>query len=524
MFLLSNEYNVVNLYAVDECDPPIECIPSIVDNSESYPCLDEAGADCCLSELGSDSSSDSEGWVTVKTLESEHNCGTAYDNSTVDFNTIAHYFKGKLQDNPKYKCRRAKRMILETLDGSFADEYNKLDAYAIELRESNPGSDVVINISKNALENGKRRFLRIWHILKAKAKGQLLVAVGQDAQNHFYPLAWAVDDKETKHSSNWFLQLLQGSLNLKEGEGITFMSDMQKGLIEAIKIVLPQAHHRFCARHIEANCKPGELNKDAAESLLKYPPHSWCRAYLDTVCKNQSIDNNLTESFNSWILEARTKPIIKMLEDIRLKVMNMMIKHEVEASTWSNEFSPKSLELYNKFMEIAQVCKVNSNGEGGYEVSEGSNKHCVNLSIKKCTCRAWDLTGIPCPHAIRAILHNMGDHLTEMHWWYSKEAFLLTYRHKLQPVRGEKFWKIDPSKAMEPPELVNQVWPMVISEVKTRLQLTQQVNLPARRRSINFTDDHTGVSEPTDLPNSPAGLMWKGKAATTSNQLEKQRQ
>ncbi|XP_075111725.1 uncharacterized protein LOC142181933 [Nicotiana tabacum] len=165
-------------------------------------------------------SKDGNAGVTVKTLESKHNCGTAYDNSIVDFNTIAYYFKGKLQDNPKYKvremvldlkrifelnvshgkCKRAKRLILETLDGSFADEYNKLDAYAIELRESNSGSDVVINISKNALENEIRRFLRMYvrfkamkmgfklglrpfivvdgTFLKGKAKGQLLVVVG----------------------------------------------------------------------------------------------------------------------------------------------------------------------------------------------------------------------------------------------------------------------------------------------------------------------------------------------------------
>ncbi|XP_019225351.1 PREDICTED: uncharacterized protein LOC109206933 [Nicotiana attenuata] len=419
--LLSNEYNVVNLCDVDESYPLIECIPNIVDYSESFQILDEAGTD----------------WVTIKTLESEHKGGTAYDNSTVDFNTIAHYFKGKLQDNPKYKCKRAKIMILETSDGSFADQYNKLDAYAIELRESNPGSDVVINISKNALENGKRRFLRMYvcfkamkmwfklglrpfigvdgTFLKGKAKGQLLVAVGQDAQSYFYPLAWAVVDKETKQSWNWFLQFLQGSLDLKEGEGITFMSDMQKYLLLFFFILLSTDSVQYLLLFFSFYCqlilskdfkdqlrKLGELNKDAAESLLKYPPQSWCRAYLDTVCKNQSVDNNLTESFNSWILEARQKPIIKMLEDIRLKVMNMMTKHEAEASTWSNEYSPKSLELYNEFMEIAQVCKVNSNGEGGYEVSEGADKHCVNLSIKKCTCRAWDLTGIPCPHAIRA--------------------------------------------------------------------------------------------------------------------------
>ncbi|KAM3250711.1 hypothetical protein P3L10_004781 [Capsicum annuum] len=29
--------------------------------------------------------------------------------------------------------------------------------------------------------------------------------------------------------------------------------------------------------------------------------------------------------------------------------------------------------------------------------------------------------------------------------------------HKIQPVRGEKFWKIDPSHAMEPPEIVKMI-------------------------------------------------------------------
>ncbi|XP_070034423.1 uncharacterized protein [Nicotiana tomentosiformis] len=193
--------------------------------------------------------------VTVKTLESEHICGTAYDNSNVDFNTIAHYFKRKLQDNLKYKvremvldlkrifelnmshgkCKRTKRMILETLDGSFTDEYNKLDAYTIELRESNPGSDVMINISNNALENGKRRILRMYVCFKAMKMGfklGLRSFIGVDGTflkgKANGQIASCFVDKETKHSWNWFLQLLQGSLDLKEGEGITFMSKMQK--------------------------------------------------------------------------------------------------------------------------------------------------------------------------------------------------------------------------------------------------------------------------------------------------------
>ncbi|OIT19989.1 hypothetical protein A4A49_21844 [Nicotiana attenuata] len=172
--------------------------------------------------------------------------------------------------------------------------------------------------------------------------------------------------------------------------------------------------------------------KEAVEHLMKYPPESWSRAYFDTVCKNYSVDNNLTESFNSWIKEARFKPIIKMLEDIRVKVMNMLREHESDVMSWSNDFSPQTMQLYNQYSKIANKCHVHSNGQEG-------------------TC---DLNGIPCPHAIKAMQHNKVNPFTEIHWWYSKEAYLLAYSHKLQPVRGEKFWKVEASHAMEPPEFV----------------------------------------------------------------------
>lgn len=124
-----------------------------------------------------------------------------------------------------------------------------------------------------------------------------------------------------------------------------------QGLIGDGSALLPKAQHRWCAKHIEANWSKswsgvqmkkmfwwyawstygeefedqlksmGSVSKKAVEGLLWYPPQHWCRAFFDTVCKNYSCENNFTESFNKWILEARAKPIIKMLEDIRIKVL-----------------------------------------------------------------------------------------------------------------------------------------------------------------------------------------------------------
>nr|XP_016478417.1 PREDICTED: uncharacterized protein LOC107799782 [Nicotiana tabacum] len=197
--------------------------------------------------------------ISIKNMKAEHNCSPCYKNPRVDAKTLAQYFKNKLQNNPKYtikdmrgelkndfklnvtrsNLKRAKVMILEKLDVSFKDEYNTLEAYGQELRLSNPGSDVAINISKDALEEGKKRFLRLYicfqalklgfksglrpligldgTFLKGKCKGQLLVAMKQSSMNQFYPLAWAVVDKETSRTWSWFVKLLKRSLDLNNG-------------------------------------------------------------------------------------------------------------------------------------------------------------------------------------------------------------------------------------------------------------------------------------------------------------------
>jgi len=88
---------------------------------------------------------------------------------------------------------------------------------------------IFLNALKLGWKEGLRPFIGLdGTFLKGQCKGQLLVAMAQDSQNCFYPLAWAVVDKETTRTWIWFLQLLNNSLNLKDGQTITFMSDMQK--------------------------------------------------------------------------------------------------------------------------------------------------------------------------------------------------------------------------------------------------------------------------------------------------------
>ncbi|PHT55083.1 Glucan endo-1,3-beta-glucosidase 6 [Capsicum baccatum] len=168
-------------------------------------------------------------------------------------------------------------------------------------------------------------------------------------------------------------------------------------------------HHRYCVRHVEANWMKrfrsgemkkllwwaswstyekdfkdqlsalGALSEEVVKYLLKFNPVRWCRAYMGTIYKNQILDNNFTESFNSWILEPSGKPILKMLEEIRVKIMNRLKEKKTQVSKWKEIFSPKCMELFIAHKKIAQLCTVNFNGDIGYEMSEGC--HWVESSI-----------------------------------------------------------------------------------------------------------------------------------------------
>jgi len=123
-----------------------------------------------------------------------------------------------------------------------------------------------------------------------------------------------------------------------------------QGLLSIVSTLFPFAEHRMCARHIYANWRkkhrlqeyqkrfwkiakaPNEQlfkhykSKLAAKTprgwqdLEKTNPIHWSRAWFRLGSNCESVDNNMSESFNSWIIESRFKPIITILEDIRIQV------------------------------------------------------------------------------------------------------------------------------------------------------------------------------------------------------------
>lgn len=81
-------------------------------------------------------------------------------------------------------------------------------------------------------------------------------------------------------------------------------------------------------------------------------------------------------------------------------------------------------------------------------------KYVVNLEQGTCTCRYWQLAGLPCSHAISCI-HKASKKLDDfIAPCYSIDAYLKTYAHVLQPIEGLGNWPISDMPRPEPPAFV----------------------------------------------------------------------
>ncbi|KAI3501827.1 hypothetical protein L1887_29853 [Cichorium endivia] len=161
------------------------------------------------------------------------------------------------------QCRRAKKWAKDLIEGKLAEHYARIWDYSNELLRSNPGSTCQVGVTCNpdgknyfhkfyicfkALSNGwKRGCRRVIGLdgcfLKGEVKGELLTAIGRDANNQVYPIAWAVVNVENKPNWTWFLELLNDDLTLDGGRGLVIISDQHKGLLEAVKDILPHVEH-----------------------------------------------------------------------------------------------------------------------------------------------------------------------------------------------------------------------------------------------------------------------------------------
>ncbi|XP_039118100.1 uncharacterized protein LOC120254012 [Dioscorea cayenensis subsp. rotundata] len=142
------------------------------------------------------------------------------------------------------------------------------------------------------------------------------------------------------------------------------------------------------------------ISTDAHDWLLhKSDIDHWCN-YLFKGMRWCEMYSNVVESFNAWIKEARHLLILK-------KVKQMV--------------------------EISQFSRVGRSSDDNYEVVDEHN-NAVNLRLRKCSCRRWDIHGLPCKHATAMIMQTD----TNVHYYvdqyFTAESYHRAYAEPIYPI------------------------------------------------------------------------------------------
>ncbi|XP_057730911.1 uncharacterized protein LOC130946256 [Arachis stenosperma] len=305
-----------------------------------------------------------------------------------------------------------------------------------------------------------------------------------DPNDQILPIAYAVVEAETKDSWTWFLQLLCDDLGVDKIRTCTFMSDQQKGLVPTFEELLPGVDHRFFVRHLYANFKkryPGiqlklmmwnaakatyyqewerrmteiqKVDQGAYNYLMEIPTKYWYRHRFVCRPRCDTLVNNMCEVFNSVLVEAREKPIVTMLEDIRVYIMKRCADNRDRIMPYNRDVLPRIRVKVEKQAELSGNWVSVYAGRDTYEVVSihgGKEKFVVDLRNQECSCRKFQLSGIPCAHAmtcIRKMCFNVDTYVSD---YYKKAAYISCYQHVVFPVNGPNLWDRTQMEDVLPP-------------------------------------------------------------------------
>ncbi|KAK1306660.1 hypothetical protein QJS10_CPA10g01516 [Acorus calamus] len=164
---------------------------------------------------------------------------------------------------------------------------------------------------------------------------------GADGEDGILPLAFAVVEVECNATWEWFMSHLHNIIGLIPGLVINY--DRHPGLLHSIPLHFPDAYHGFCLRHMSENLKkackdhvseslfwtlarafsPMKFDEDMwnirvqFEDVYKWinnvPKEHWARVHFP-VNRYELGTTNICESVNALLLEARSLPIVSLIE------------------------------------------------------------------------------------------------------------------------------------------------------------------------------------------------------------------
>lgn len=174
---------------------------------------------------------------------------------------------------------------------------------------------------------------------------------------------------------------------------------------------------------------------------LKEDHKNFCKSFISIHPRCDMINNNVAETFNGYILEARGKHVIDMLEEIRCSLMERQVRKYKEIMVVNDIICPAVRKKLEKLKFESRFCTTHPACWGSFEVHmSAEDKFVVSLDNRTCSCRVWDITRIPCVHAVSAIMYLRRDPASFAHEYYTVKMYLEAYNYGLEPLRGKTMW------------------------------------------------------------------------------------
>ena len=378
---------------------------------------------------------------------------------------------------------RAKEIAREQLQGSYKEAYSQLPFFCEKIKETNPGSFATFETKEDSsfhrlfisfhatisgFQQGCRALLFLDSTpLNSKYQGMLLTATAADGDDGVFPVAFAVVDAETEENWSWFLVELKSAVST--ARPITFIADFQKGLKKSLTEIFDNGFHGYCLHYLTE-----KLNKDlkgqfshearrfmindfyaaayasrleifqrctenikgispeAFNWVIQSEPDHWSNAFFGGARYNH-MTSNFGQLFYNWVSEANDLPITQMVDVLRGKIMELIYSRRIDSSQWITKLTPSKEEKLQKDTSTARSLQVLLSHGRTFEV-RGESIDIVDIDHWDCSCKEWQLSGLPCCHAI-AVFDWIGrspyDYCSR---YFTVESYRLAYAESIQPV------------------------------------------------------------------------------------------
>jgi hypothetical protein len=285
-----------------------------------------------------------------------------------------------------------------------------------------------------------------------------------------YPVCVGVFASEDNENWIWFMENLRQAIG--SPRGLAICTDAGQAVMNGVTTIYPEAEHRECMHHLVTNFKKRytgkvfddnlwaaayswnpylfekhwaamDREKPAATAYLR-TCHTklWTRSQFSTICKVDYVTNNLAECFNNWIKEHKGMNLDDLLDKLRQMLMvkwnhRRKISRQFEGLILPHiikHLNEKSRELNLEVIECSEhVAEVTALGGSGF-------RFVVNLHEKTCSCRQWQISGIPCKHAIAFITSLNVPLENHVDMYYSVEKFRLAYAQLIPAMEDKSQW------------------------------------------------------------------------------------